>query len=95
MSLVRKLKPDRNITGALIPLSMIPFFGIAALVFGLSVGLVVLAIYLGALALFYLYAFLRTGNLAQLVISADDLYFGFMVFVFEANFYSDKITRIE
>ena len=31
MSLVRKLKPDRNITGALVPLSMLPIFGFTSL----------------------------------------------------------------
>jgi len=95
MALTRKLKPDRSITGALIPISMFLIFGAASLAFGLSVGLIVLAIYLWALALFYLYAFLRTGNLAQLIICADDLYFGFMVFVFETNFDSEKTERIE
>lgn len=95
MSLTRKLKPDRSITGALIPISMFLIFGIAALAFGLPAGLIVLAISLWALALFYLVAFVRTRNLAQLVISADDLYFGFMVFVFEANFYTGKDGRIE
>jgi len=34
MSLVRKFKPDRSIIGALIPLSMFPLFGVAALVVG-------------------------------------------------------------
>lgn len=95
MALTRKLKSDRSITGALIPISMFLIFGAASLAFGLSVGLIVLASYLWALALFYLYAFLRTGNLAQLVISADDLYFGFMVFVFEASIYSGKTERVE
>lgn len=95
MALMRKLKPDLSITGALIPITMFLIFGAASLAFGLSVGFIFLAIYLWTLAFFYLYAFLRTGNLAQLVIAADDLYFGFMVFVFEANFYTDKTMKIE
>ncbi len=37
MSLIRKLKPDRNITGALIiPFSIVPIFGLATLIFGLT-----------------------------------------------------------
>ncbi len=81
MSLVRKLKPDRNITGAVVPLSLFLFFGIAALAFGISTGLVVLAVLLWIISLFYLYTFARTGNLAQLVVFADDAFFGYMVYI--------------
>ena len=49
MSLVRKLKPDRNITGAVIPLSMIPIFGITSLLFGLPTGLIILGVMMWAL----------------------------------------------
>ncbi len=81
MSLVRRLKPDRNIIGAMVPLSIFLIFGLAAMAFGVSTGLVVLAALLWVVSLFYLYAFARTGNLAQLVIVADFAFFGYMVYI--------------
>jgi hypothetical protein len=95
MSLVRKLKPDRSITGALIPLSMFAAFGLVSLAFSLSTGLITLAILLWVNALFYLYAFLRTGNGIQLMVCADNIYFGVLVIVFESNFYANNTTRME
>lgn len=71
MSLVRKLKPDRAITGALIPLSMLPIFGLTSLFFGISVGMLSVAVMTGLFGLFYLYVFFRTSNVYLLVISAD------------------------
>jgi len=95
MSLVRKLKPDRSITGLLIPLSMLPIIGITSLIFGLPAGLMVLGILLWAWALFYLYAFFRTRNLAQLALFAEGAIFGLMFLIFEPNFGAQKITRQE
>jgi hypothetical protein len=65
MALTRKLKSDRSITGALIPISMFLIFGAASLAFGLSVGLIVLASTWGPGKL-YLYAFLLQ-NLPNLI----------------------------
>ena len=90
MSLVRKLKPDRSIGGALIPLSMFIIFGVVSLVFGLTNGLYTMAVILWIFAIFYLYVFARTGNIAQLVISADGLYFGAMIFMFPKYFYAGQ-----
>lgn len=95
MSLARKLKPDRSIGGALIPLSMFIIFGVVSLAFGLSNGLVTLAIILWIFTIFYLYVFIRTGNLAQLVISADGLYFGIMIYIFQKNFNTTQSMRQE
>jgi len=95
MSTNRKLKPDRNITGVLLPLSMLIVFGVVTLVSGLSVGLLSLAIMLWVIALFYGYAFLRTRNVAQMVICADVVYFGFMVLIFDTRFYTDSALRVE
>ncbi len=95
MSLVRKLKPDRSISGAIVPLSMLIIFGVTALIAGLNSALLVLVALLGILGFFYLYAFLRTGNIAQLVIFADDLYFGIMVYIFQKSFYSGQVERLE
>ena len=79
MSLVRKLKPDRSITGALIPISMLPIFGFTTLIFGLPTGLLVLAVMIALFGLFYLYVFLRTWNAYLLVICAESV---FLVFIF-------------
>jgi len=95
MSLVRKLKPDRNITGALIPLSMLPIVGIASLIFGLSTGLITLAVLMWVYSLFFLYGFVRTGNVAQLVICAEGAFFGIMFLVFEPRYGINKVEIIE
>jgi hypothetical protein len=79
MSLVRKLKPDRNITGALIPLSMLPIFGLASLIFGIPAGLLILAVMIGLFLLYYLYLFIRTGNAPQLVFTAEG---AFLIYMF-------------
>jgi hypothetical protein len=86
MSLVRKLKPDRNITGALIPLSMLPIFGLASLFFGIHTGFITIAVLMWVYALFFLYAFVRTGNIAQLVLCTEGIFFGYMLLVYEPTF---------
>ncbi len=79
MSLVRKLGTDRNMTGAIVPLSLLPIFGITALLFGLSTGLLVMAFLVWAFALFYLYVVLRTGNLPHLFVCAYATFLGSMI----------------
>jgi hypothetical protein len=79
MSLTRKLKPDRNITGPLIPLAMIAIFGLASLLFGIPVGMYILASMISLFSLYYLYVLLRTRNLPHLVFFA---YSAFLVIVF-------------
>jgi hypothetical protein len=81
MSLVRKLKPDRNITGALVPLSMLPIFGLTSLIFGIPIGLLTLAVMVALIGLFYLYVFIRTWNVFLLVLSADCAFFVFMLVI--------------
>jgi hypothetical protein len=71
MSLIRKLKPDHTITGALIPLSMLLIFGITSLVSGIPTGLLVFSIMIGLFGMFYIYAFFRTWNANLLVISGE------------------------
>jgi len=85
MSLIRKLKPDRNLTALLVYLSIFPIFGIASLVFGIHTGLTVLAVFLFGFALLYLYAFIRTGNPAQLAVCADGLFFSFMLLILDPD----------
>ena len=95
MTLVRKLKPDRTITGAIIPLSMIPIFGIASLIFGIAIGFITLAVSMWAYSLFYLYGFIRTGNVAHLVICAEGIFFGFMFLLFEPHYGINKAGNLE
>lgn len=82
MSLERKLKPDRSFTGALIPLSILPIFGIASLIFGIKVGLMALGAMLFIIALFYAYASARSGNPTQLVFFAESTFLGTMFILF-------------
>ena len=81
MSLVRRLKPDRNITGALVPLSMLPIFGIATLIFGIPTGLIILAIVVYVYSLYNLYVFARTGNGPHLFLCVWGVFLGSM-FIF-------------
>ena len=81
MSLVRKLKPDHNITGALVPLSILPIFGLSTLIFGISIGMYTLAVMVGLFAIFYLYVFIRTWNLTRLVIFAYAIFLDYMFIV--------------
>lgn len=86
MSLVRKLKPDTNITGAAVPLSMLPLFGIISLIFGLPVGMRALMAMIAVFALFYLIVFFRTGNTPQLFVALYAIFLCGMVFVGETYF---------
>ncbi len=85
MSLVRKLKPDRNITGALVPFSMLPIFGFTTMIFGLPIGMLTLAGMIGLFGLFYLYVFFRTWNAYLLVICADCVFLMAMLILAYAN----------
>jgi hypothetical protein len=95
MSLVRKLKSDRNITGVLIPLSILPIFGISSLIFGAHTGLIVLAVTMWVYALFYLYVFVRTWNLPHLLICAEGIFFGCMFLVFEPYYGLNRMGSSE
>ena len=81
MSLVRRLKPDRNIIGAMIPLSMLPIVGVVSLIYCLLVGFMVLALLTWAFGLFYLYVFVRTGNGPHLFVSIYAAFLGYMFFI--------------
>jgi hypothetical protein len=87
MSLVRKLKPDRNITGALVPISMLPIFGLTSLIFGIPAGMLTLAVMIGLFGLFYIYAFIRTENVFLLVISAECAFFVIMLVIASGKMY--------
>ena len=85
MTLVRKLKPDRSITGAIVPLSMLPIVGITALIFGYAAALFAASLLIGLFGLFYLYVFFRTWNAYLLVITADCAYFVVMLALIYVN----------
>lgn len=81
MSLELKLRPDRNITGLAIALAMLPIFGLATLLYDISVGLKVLAGLVGLYAIFYLYVFLRTRDFHQLFLSIWTAFLGVMFYI--------------
>ena len=95
MSLIRKLKPDRNITGALIPLSMLPIFGLTSLIFGISIGMYTLVAMVCLFSIYYLYVFIRTGNRAQLVPSAEGAFLAYMFIVIAENKITDPFDSVE
>jgi len=81
MSLELKLKPNRNITGLLIPLTLLPIFGLASLTFGIETGLHVLAGALFLFTLFYLVIFVRTKSVGQLFLSVYAAFLGVMILI--------------
>lgn len=85
MSLVRKLKPDRNFTEALIPLSLIPIWGFTTLIFNIHTGLIVVAVLLWLIALFYLYVFARTGNWSRLFLFVYTTFLGLIAWNAESE----------
>lgn len=95
MSLVRKLKPDRNITGVIIPLSMLPIFGLTRWIFGFAVGFYAIAVMVALFSIFYFYTFIRTGNTAQLVPSAEAAFLTYMFIIIATNSTSDVFNRLE
>jgi len=95
MSLIRKLKPDRNITGALIPLSMLPIFGLTSLIFSITTGMYTLAVMVSLFGIYYFYVFIRTWNTAQLVPAAEAAFLTFMFLMIAANSVSNPFDRKE
>jgi len=85
MSLVRKLKPDRNITGAIYPLSMLPIFGTITLLFGYTTGFFALSIMIALFGLFYLYVYFRTMNAYLLVICAESGFLSLLLALMYVN----------
>lgn len=95
MSLERKLKPDRNITGLLIPLCMLLIFGVSTLIFKLRGGLLVLAILIWIYALYSLLVFLRTGNIPHLIVCAYQVLLGVMAYLLRFYLGSSRVETIE
>jgi len=78
MALERKLKPDRSIGGAIIPISMPIIFALIAIIFEYTIALKVAAVMMALFGLFYLYMLLRTGNFHLLVVVCEAFFFTFM-----------------
>jgi hypothetical protein len=95
MPLLRKLKPDRNITGVIIPVSILPIFGLTTLIFNVSIGMYALAGMIGLFSIFYLYSFIRTGNNAQLAPSAEGAFLTLMLAIIAGNNTSTTFDRAE
>jgi hypothetical protein len=95
MSLVRKLKPDRNIIGPLIPLSMLLIWGISSLLFDLPTTWIILAALMWVYSLFYLIVFARTGNLTQLFIFVYAVFAGVILASLASYFDASRIERLE
>jgi hypothetical protein len=93
MPLVLKLKPDRSITGAVVPLAMLPIFAIVTLTFGYPVGMVTIAVLAWAFALFYLYVFVRTGNWVQLFVCIYAIFTGYMLMMLKTAYLGASVLR--
>ncbi len=95
MSLVRKLKPDRNITGILVSISFLPIFSLASFVFNVYIGMYALAALVCLISIFYLYSFIRTGNSAQLAPTAEGAFLTFMLVSIAGHRASNIFDRVE
>ncbi len=82
----RKLKPDRSIIGAILPLSIVFVFGLSMLMFGITTGLRFLAAIFWIYAVYSLYIFIRTGNPGHLAVSAYQVFIGTMTFTLSMEY---------
>lgn len=74
-----KLKPDRSMGGWIVSLSILPIFGLSALIFGAATGFIVAAFMFVIFALYTLYIFIRMGNLGHLGVCAYLLFIATML----------------
>jgi hypothetical protein len=81
MSQNRKLKPDRSINGIKPSLSILFLFGLSALIFGVPIGLKVLAGGFWIYAAYSLFISFRTGNLGHLLVGAYAVFVGVMMYL--------------
>jgi len=95
MSLVRKLKPDRSITGPLVPLSMLLIFGLTAWIFNLRIGFYTLGFLTAGYALYTLYVVLRTRNQGHIVALVYQLFVGYLCFNFPTYIERRYLDRVE
>lgn len=86
MALERKLKPDRSIGGAIVPISMPIIFALTAVIFEYNTALKVGAVMMALFGLFYLYMLLRTGNLHLLVVVAEAAFFAIMLWLLSERY---------
>jgi len=74
---------------------MLPVFGFASLIFGVNIGMYTLAAMIFLFFVFYLYSFIRTGNSAQLVPSAEAAFLTYMFILIAADDISSAFDRVE
>jgi hypothetical protein len=73
MYYVRKLKPDRSVTGLLPAFISVAIFALTSVIFDLTVGLSVLGVLIGLYALYSFIAYLKTNNWAFIIASLYQL----------------------
>lgn len=74
---------------------MLPIFGLASLIFGINIGMYTLAAMVFLFFMFYLYSFIRTGNSAQLVPSAETAFLTYMFILIATDSISNAFDRAE
>jgi hypothetical protein len=79
MYYVRKLKPDRSITGLLPAFISVAIFALTSVIFNLTVGFYVLGVLIGLYAIFSFIAYLKTYNWAYIIASLYQLSLALLV----------------
>jgi hypothetical protein len=85
MYFMRKLKPDRSISGLILALVMLMAFGITAVLFGLKAAFSLLAVLVFTYALYSFAAFVKTRNTGYLIASLFQLSLAFHCGAFSRN----------
>ena len=73
MYYIRKLKPDRSVTGLLPAFISVAIFALTSVIFDLTVGFSVLGVLIGLYALYSFIAYLKTSNWAYIIASLYQL----------------------
>ncbi len=89
MYFMRKLKPDRSITGLIPALMIFMAFGITAVFFSLKTALLVMAVLIFSYMLFSFIAFIKTRNTGYLIASLFQLSLALQCGAFSRNIGSD------
>ena len=79
MYYIRKLKPDRSITGLLPAFFFLAIFAITTVLFDINVGLTILAILIGLYALYSFISYLKTHNFGFIITSLYQLFLALMI----------------
>jgi len=82
---IRKLKPDRNFFGLLLPFAVLTIGALFGFLFGLQAAFYFMAVFFWAYALYSLLTFIRTSNPGFLVVTLYQLTVGVMSFLMPAR----------